>query len=279
MIGKGEAHGAVTIINAIAAGQGCAVGADLRTWAEVELSPGKGVEVHIEGFDGEPSQLVGSCAEAVMEHFSRPMKAVVRTRSQIPVSRGLKSSSAAANAVILATLNALGERMGHLEVLRLNADLSVAAGVSVTGAMDDAAASLLGGVVLTDNLRRKLLRREKWTLSPRIVIGVPERQIRKSDLPKDRIAVYKPMVEKAFEMAWNRDYLGAMSLNSLCYGAALNLDQDLAVRAMMTGAIGAGISGTGPAVAAFVDGTKEKAVAEAMGPEAFIVDVFQGEPL
>jgi shikimate kinase len=86
------------------------------------------------------------------------------------------------------------------------------------------------------------------------------------------------MVEKAFEMAWNRKYLEAMSLNSLCYGAALNLDQDLAVRAMMAGAIGAGISGTGPAVAAFVGGSKENAVAEAMGPEAMVVDVFQGEP-
>ncbi|MCX6650690.1 MAG: shikimate kinase [Methanomassiliicoccales archaeon] len=279
MIGRGEAHGAVTIINAIAAGKGCAVGVDLRTWAEVELSPGEGVEVVMEGLPNEPTKLVSSCANAVMDHFSRRMKAKVRSGSQIPVSRGLKSSSAAANAVILATLDALGEKMGYLEVLRMNADISVAAGVSVTGSMDDAAASLLGGVVCTDNLRRKLLRREKWTLSPRVVIGVPERMIRKADLPRDRIAVYKPMVEKAFEMAWNRHYLDAMFLNGLCYGAALGLDQDLTIQAMKAGAIGAGISGTGPAVAAFVGATREKKVIEAMGPGALAVDVFQGEPI
>ena len=86
------------------------------------------------------------------------------------------------------------------------------------------------------------------------------------------------MVEMAFQMAWNGEYLEAMNLNSLCYGAALNLDQDLAVRALMAGAIGAGISGTGPAVAAFVGGSKENAVAEAMGPEVIIVDIFHGEP-
>ncbi|MBN1109844.1 MAG: hypothetical protein JXA45_03695, partial [Methanomassiliicoccales archaeon] len=98
MIGRGEARGAVTVVNAIAAGKGCAVGVDLRTWAEVELFPGQGVEASLEGLAGEPTELVTDCVAAVLELFSVRRRAVVRTRSQIPVSRGLKSSSAAANA-------------------------------------------------------------------------------------------------------------------------------------------------------------------------------------
>lgn len=276
MKGRGEARGAVTIVNAIAAGKGCAVGVDLRTWAEVELVPGKDVEVHLEGFPGEPTELARSCARAVLDRFSVKKGAVVRTGSEIPVSRGLKSSSAAANAVILATLDALQAEMPAIDVLRLNAEVSIEAGVSVTGAMDDAAASLLGGVVFTDNHARTLLRRERFELSGKVVIAVPERMIRKSGLPKERIALYRPLAEEAFHMAWNGEYAKAMALNSLLYGAALGLDQELSVKALQAGAIASGISGTGPAVASFVHAAAERKVAEALGVETMIANVYQG---
>jgi shikimate kinase len=276
--GRGEARGAITIINAIAAGKGCAVGVDLRTWAEVELSPGKGVEARLEGLEGEPTRLVEMCASAVLERFSLQKRATLRLRSQIPVSRGLKSSSAAANATILATLDAINERMSPIEILRTNAEVSIASDTSVTGAMDDAAASLLGGTVFTDNAARTLLKREEWTLCPRAVINVPGRMIRKQGLPRERIALYRPLVEEAFHLAWNGRYVDAMCLNSLCYGAALGLDQELVMRALTAGAIGAGISGTGPAVAALVTEERERAVAEAMGPGSIIVDIYQGVP-
>lgn len=276
MIGRGEARGAVTIVNAIAAGKGCAVGVDLRTWAEVELLPGKGAEVRMEGLPEEPARLAELCTEAVLDRFSVQKRAVVRTGSRIPVSRGLKSSSAAANAVILATLDALGEELPALEVLRMNADVSIAAGVSVTGAMDDAAASLLGGAVFTDNHARTLLRRERFELCDRAVISVPERMIRKSGLPKERMALYRPLAEEAFLLAWKGEYAKAMTLNSLIYGAALGLDQELPIRALGAGALASGISGTGPAVASFVDEDSAKRVAEAMGGDALTVAVYQG---
>ena len=276
MKGRGEARGAVTIVNAIAAGKGCAVGVDLRTWAEVELTPGEGVEVRMEGLPDEPTDLVKLCVQAVLDRFSVKKRAMVRTGSDIPVSRGLKSSSAAANAVILATLNALQAEMPAVDVLKMNADVSMRAGVSVTGAMDDAAASLLGGIVFTDNHARTLLRRERFELCDRVVIAVPERMIRKSGLPKERIALYRPLAEEAFRMAWNGEYVKAMTLNSLIYGAALGLDQELPIKALRAGAVASGISGTGPAVASFVDSVSEKLVAEALGKDALIANVYQG---
>ncbi len=81
----------------------------------------------------------------------------VRTTSDIPVSRGLKSSSAAANAVIMATLDALGEQMDPLEAIRIGTKAAIAAKVSVTGAFDDACASLFGGVAITDNRSETLM--------------------------------------------------------------------------------------------------------------------------
>ena len=276
MKGRGEARGAVTIVNAIAAGKGCAVGVDLRTWAEVELVPGEGVEVRMDGLPDEPVKLVELCVQAVLERFSIKKRAMVRTGSQIPVSRGLKSSSAAANAVILAALDALQAEMTATDVLRMNADVSMSAGVSVTGAMDDAAASLLGGVVFTDNHARTLIRRERFDLCDRVVIAVPERMIRKSGLPRERIVLYRALAEEAFRLAWNGEYVKAMTLNSLIYGAALGLDQELPIKALRAGAVASGISGTGPAVASFVDASSERPVAEAMGKGALIANVYQG---
>jgi len=274
--GRGEAHGAVTIVNAIAAGKGCAVGIDLRTWAEVELVPGKEVEVRLEGFPDEPSELAKLSVQAVLDHFSVKKGARVRTGSDIPVSRGLKSSSAAANAVILATLDALQAEMPAIDILKMNADVSIRAGVSVTGALDDAAASLLGGVVFTDNHARALLRRERFDLCDRVVITVPDRMIRKSGLPKERIALYRPLAEEAFRLAWNGEYIKAMTLNSLVYGAALGLDQELSIKALRAGSVASGISGTGPAVVSFVDADTERRVAEAMGKETLSANVYQG---
>ena len=276
MKGRGEAHGAVSIVNARAAGKGCAVGIDLRTWAEVELVSGEGAEVRLEGFPDELVKLAELCVQAVMDRFSIKRKAIVRTGSQIPVSRGLKSSSAAANAVILATLDALKAEMPAIDILKMNADVSIRAGVSVTGAMDDAAASLLGGVVFTDNLARTLLRRDVFDLCDRVVIAVPDRMIRKSGLPKERIAVYRPLAEEAFRLAWNGEYIKAVTLNSLIYGAALGLDQELSIKALRAGAVASGISGTGPAVVSFVDATTERQVAEVTGKDAIIAKVYQG---
>lgn len=276
MKGRGEARGAVSIVNAIAAGKGCAVGIDLRTWAEVELVPGEGAEVHLEGFPDEPVKLAELSVQAVMDRFSIRRKAIVRTGSQIPVSRGLKSSSAAANAVILATLDALKAEMPAIDILKMNADVSIRAGVSVTGAMDDAAASLLGGAVFTDNHARTLLRREAFDLCDRVVIAVPDRMIRKSTLPKERIVVYRPLAEEAFRLAWNGEFIKAVTLNSLIYGAALGLDQEMSIRALRAGAVASGISGTGPAVVSFVDATTERQVAEVTGKDAIIARVYQG---
>jgi shikimate kinase len=142
--------------------------------------------------------------------------------------------------------------------------------------MDDAAASLLGGVVFTDNLARTLLRRDVFDLCDRVVIAVPDRMIRKSGLPRERIAVYRPLAEEAFRLAWNGEYIKAVTLNSLIYGAALGLDQEMSIKALRAGAVASGISGTGPAVVSFVDTTTERQVAEVTGKDTIVAKVYQG---
>ena len=118
MMGKAVSHGAATIVNAIALGKGAAFGIDLRTTAEVELEPGGEIKVLMD--EEEDPTLAVRCVEKVLSRFAPDdhLGAVVRTRSEIPISRGLKSSSAAANAIVLATLDALSVDLDGLEQCR-----------------------------------------------------------------------------------------------------------------------------------------------------------------
>ncbi len=57
----------------------------------------------------------------------------------------------------LATTAALGEMVDDFEIVNLGVDAAFDAKVTVTGAFDDACASYFGGVVVTDNLERKIV--------------------------------------------------------------------------------------------------------------------------
>ena len=278
--GKGVSHGAATIVNAIATGKGAAFGIDLKTWADVELNDSSKIEVKIEGFTGEPTKLVENCFRAVVGKLApgEELGAKIVTRSEIPVSRGLKSSSAAANAVIMATLDALEESIEPLYAIRLGTKCAIDAGVSVTGAFDDACASWLGGAVVTDNSKNEVLRREPMDPKLKVVLHVPPFQIRKAGLPRERITAVSDMAEMAFQMALKGDYLKAMKLNGICYASALKVDQDIAFRALELGARSAGMSGTGPATAILVDSDRlEKFLSGIKSTKEFIItDIFNG---
>jgi shikimate kinase len=254
MKGIGTSHGAATIVNAIANGKGAAFGLDLRTEATVELIEGDGVTVIMDGLPGEGTSLAERCVLGVLDRVGggKRYHAEVRTSSQIPVSRGLKSSSAAANAVVLATLDALNQEMDLLDAIRIGTRASIEAGVSVTGAFDDACACAMGGVVLTDNRSEEVLLHDRMPDYLRVLVHVPEAKIRKSSLPRGRIAAVKGLVDLAFKEAHEGDLFRALTLNGMCYSTALGLDQEVALTALMNGALAAGLTGTGPATVMLV---------------------------
>jgi shikimate kinase len=278
---KGEAicHGAATIVNAIALGKGAAFGIDLRTSAEVELIPDGEIEIVME--ENENPLLAIRCFENVLSLFApnEYLGAVIRTRSNIPISRGLKSSSAAANAIVLATLKALEIELDPLEAVKIGTKSAVEAGVSVTGAFDDATASLLGGVVVTDNEREIILKRDSLPDDIKVLLHIPDFKIRKRNLPLERIRSMAPIAKTALDLAMDGDYFWAMTLNGICFSAALGLDQELAIEAIYKGALAAGVSGTGPATAILV---KEDVVDELLADldswELRVVELYRGDP-
>ena len=98
--GYAWACGAATVLNAVATWKGAAFGIDLKTRAEVELNNSGDILGDVPGVD---TRLIEACVRRVLERFGYDYGAVVRTDSEIPVAGGLKSSSTAANAAVLAT--------------------------------------------------------------------------------------------------------------------------------------------------------------------------------
>lgn len=280
MRGSGTSHGAATIVNAIANGKGAAFGIDLKTVAEVELTKGYGVEVTMDGFPDEDPGLAERCVRAVLDRHAPGDRhhAQVWTSSQIPISRGLKSSSAAANAIIMATMDALGISGEPLELVRIGTKAAIEAGVSVTGAFDDACASMLGGVVMTDNRSEALLARDIMPEYLKAVIDIPDFQIRKGSLPIGRIKAVSEIVDLAFRRALEGDYHRALTLNGMCYSAAMGLRQEVAMAALQNGALSAGVTGTGPATVMLVDEDKVRDFLSSMkGYQLAVVDIYNGE--
>lgn len=98
MTGKAVAisHGAATIVNAIALGKGAAFGVDLWTKAEVELTEEPHViRGEITSDPAESTALIERAVSRVFRHFrvEKRFGAKVKTWSNIPIARGLKSSS------------------------------------------------------------------------------------------------------------------------------------------------------------------------------------------
>lgn len=246
--GTATALGAATVLNAVANWKGSAFGVDLKTSAEVVLDDSPRVKGDVPGID---DHLIVRSVERVLQRFGVDAGGVVRTKSEIPLARGLKSSSAAANAAVLATLDALGEDLDPAEATRIGVAAAKDAGVTITGAFDDASASMLGGVVVTENREMKLLKREE--LESKVLLLVPEDKLFSKDTDVGRSRLLAPIAEVVFDLALAGDYARAMTINGLVYCSALRLSSDPIFAALAAGAGGASLSGTGPAYAALVE--------------------------
>ncbi len=251
MRGHGIAFGAGTVINAIATYRGSAFGIGLRTEAEVELG-GDAIVGEIEG--GGDTRLIERACELTLKRLGVEAGAHIRTKSEVPQASGLKSSSAAANATVLATLRAIGSEMEPLEMIRLGVRAALDTGVSITGAFDDACASMLGGVVVTDNRSNELLRREP--IESAVVVYAPDRKALSRDANVQRSRSIAPWVDMAFSLAMKGDYRKAMTLNGFLYTAALGFSPEPMLAALEIGVEGVSLSGTGPSYTALVEGEK-----------------------
>lgn len=269
MTGKAVAiaHGAATIVNAIALGKGAAFGVDLWTRAEVKLTDESGViRAEIVSDPKESTLLIEKTAARVLQRFGleKTFGVKVKTLSNIPIARGLKSSSVAANATALATTTALGKTLDDLEIVKLGVEAAFDAKVTVTGAFDDACASYFGSIVITDNLKREIIKQFPLPADLTVLFHVPPQKAYTADSNVSRLQTVKPLVQIAFDRALEGKVWEALTLNGLIYSSASNLNTAVAIDALAAGAVASGLCGKGPAVTAVVPKDKVDLVKAAL---------------
>lgn len=249
MEGTAIAPAAGTVLNALATGTGSAFAIDAELRAEVRLEPDAPVTGTIAGEPDADTTLIERCVELVTERFGDGEGGTVRTESDIPLAAGLKSSSAAANATVLATLSALDatSKVSREDAARIGVEAARDAGVTATGAFDDASASMLGGVTVTNNHEDELLAHD--TVEWDVLVWTPPERAYSADADVERCQQVAPMADLVADLALDGAYEQAMTVNGLAFTAALGFSPEPIVEAMPHVA-GVSLSGTGPSVTA-----------------------------
>ena len=260
MDGRAEAPAAGTVLNALATGTGSAFAIDEYVRASVSLG-GTNITGTVAEAPDADTRLIERVAELIIAEYGDGQGATVETDSTVPMAAGLKSSSAAANAVAVATLDALDalESVTRERAARIGVEAARDAGVTVTGAFDDASASMLGGVTVTNNDEDALLVRDEvdWD----VVTWTPPEQAFSADADVDRCRKIAPMADLVEELALAGRYRTAMTVNGLAFAAALDRPAGPMVEALPAAA-GVSLSGTGPSYVAVGDRDALEAVVD-----------------
>ncbi len=245
---KAKAYAAGTVLNALATGIGSAFGINLMTVVSLRESD----ETRIVANGRVIRSIV---AERILR--AERVSAEVEVKSEIPGGCGLGSSSAFVNALLCAVKKLKGEELNAFEILRTNAAFSLEAGISYTGAFDDAAASLLGSFVVSDNKKMKLIRRDE--LEGYSAILIPSFGRGKVDWGKIRRQSSELL--PAVEAAKSGEYCRAMKLNTLYYCRMLGYPTEIAEMGWEED-ICCGLSGNGPSYVGFGSKSEMKRLEE-----------------
>lgn len=260
-----KSPGSATVINAISTGSGSAFGIKLYVVAEVELKP--------YGIDCTSQRrvnpnLMEKCVNKVLHHYRVDTGVKVYTHSTLPVASGLSSSSATSNAVVMGVSNLIAEEfnlkpMNDMEIINTAIDASLESGVTITGAFDDATASYFGGLTITDNYQRKIIKKMEME-KQNILIYMPDRKSLTAQSNVNRMKLLSQLVETAFKKAVQGDIYEALTLNGILYCASLGFDPKIALDALEAGALASGLSGTGPSFVTVVNDEYQDEVLDAL---------------
>ncbi|MFX0121536.1 MAG: shikimate kinase [Candidatus Hodarchaeota archaeon] len=246
--GHGHAFGAISVINALATGTGAAIGLkDLFTDVIINLKENKPLLA--------PSHAVQIAIKKTLTYIGeqKPLGGIVTVGSNIPIAFGLKSSSAVINAAVLATVNAANVQLSVKQILDISTSAAIQAKISVTGALDDATASLLGGFCITNNTQNLVLLHQPVPFEIIVLIFIPGKfKARKTVNFYEEITNFQ---QNALEMQEiikkaKTDFLTAMTQNGFLVARSFEYDTTPMDIALKNKALAASVSGTGPAIVA-----------------------------
>lgn len=246
---KATVNGAISLVNAIATWKGATLGISSKVEAIVSATEGKGIQLQMDN-QSMSSRLVNKVVEfAVPKKELEKNKITISLTSEIPTGYGLKSSSAISSVISLACHKLFKPNYTDSQVLNAGIDASLATKVSMTGAYDDACACYFGGIQVTDNKTRKVIKSDKTPANLEVIVFVPKSR-KRGNIKELRLL--DVVFERAWDFAKNGDYWNAMVLNGYATSTVLNSDPKIISALIENGALGASVSGNGPSIAAVV---------------------------
>ena len=245
---RATAHGAISIVNAIATGKGSALGISLKVTADIQLQEeGHGIRFQTRRMDNElvNNIVYSTIPKSIMENNL----VSICIESEIPWGYGLKSSSSVSNALALACCKLVNPNIDDHTVLEIAVQASLDSHVTITGAYDDATACYFGGFVLTDNYAHRLILREEAPDDLHAIIFIPNEPSRRRN-NINKLSIMSDLFIDAFKLAERGKYWKAMKLNGVLASTALSMKYEPILAALENGALGATLSGNGPSIAA-----------------------------
>jgi shikimate kinase len=240
------AFAGLSVVNAIPSWLGSTMAINIRI--EVNVEEGKGVNSNL--------------TKTIINYFRTKLgipELKVTVKSPIPPGSGLKTSSAVAVALIEAIKTKY--KLLNIDTPKLAAELSIKAGVSVTGAYDDATAAYHGGISFTNNKERKII---KLRNPPEDIVAVILVKGNRPKIDYSYLKRFENLFKEIFRIALQGDVITAMRLNGIAVAEILGYDTTLMRKALEYNALATGISGNGPSIFAITKKSEE-------GP---IVDLF-----
>ena len=249
VIGAGSATGACSLIHAAGIGYGASLGLDLPVNVRLlDAPPRRDVD--------DPDGLLDAVFDAWTEagHPSPEGEVHWSVRSDIPPRQGLKSSAAVAVAGLRALADATDTDLATSNLVELAGAAQLAAGVSMTGAYDDAWAAAEPGWRVVDVgaasaeervvMEGEGLDPEDWRV---LILTGPEREQHPS---LEAFAPHASHFQHALSALQEGRPLVALTQNGRGVVAATqdHVGRQLANHAFVNGGRAAGMTGSGPAI-------------------------------
>ena len=245
VLGQGESNGAISILHALGLGRGCSIGIQLTTKVQI-------VEDAVDIEDDRNGLLVA--VEKCWRDRGLPIPDQFgwKVDSSIPIGQGLKSSSALSCAALRALNSCAWTGLSNSEIADIAAKSQLISNCAKTGSMDDNWASLEPGWKLVDpalSASESIIL--QGDIDPSLSILILLRGKRTVEISAEDFSEHKQIFERSLANVMRGSVLDALSSNGMAVAAATDDHeaQRICNLSIASGAIAAGISGSGPSIA------------------------------
>ena len=245
VLGEGESNGAISILHALGLGRGCSLGIQLTTNVQI-VEDASEIEDDRHGLLAAVEKCWRDRDLPIPDQFGW------KVDSSIPIGQGLKSSSALSCAALRALNSCAWTGLSNSEIADIAANSQLISNCAMTGSMDDNWASLETGWKLVDpTLSASESIILQGEIDPSLSILLVLRGKRSVEISPEAFSQHEQIFERSLASIMRGSILDALSSNGMAVAAATDDQEAMRIcnLSIASGAIAAGISGSGPSIA------------------------------